>query len=180
MDDRARLVFGQQALDRAPVADVGVDKVETGLAHHFAQAAQVAGIGQLVQHHRAPGARCKPLLDEVGADETGCAGNENHLTDAPAALRRKSASTISAQIRSSVFDGSQPSAVRARDASPTSCSASTGRYSVGSTRITVRPLLRSTADSSGPTPRNSISMSAARNAIEAKSRIDRVRPVAST
>ena len=77
--DGARAVFGQQAVEQGPVADVAVHEDMPRIALQAGQVGQVAGIGQRVEvEHRLVGAG-QPVEHEVAADEAGAAGDEDHV-----------------------------------------------------------------------------------------------------
>jgi hypothetical protein len=76
--DRARLVLAKQAHDRRAVADVAAHERVARVAAQRREVAEVARVGELVEvQHRLAG-RGDPVEDEVGADEAGAAGDEDH------------------------------------------------------------------------------------------------------
>ena len=83
VDHRRRPLLGEDPAHRVAVGDVAADEGESGgeagIALHLPQARQVAGVGELVQHHHAVAGLGQRGVDEVGADEPGAAGDEQGL-----------------------------------------------------------------------------------------------------
>ena len=87
VDDGAWLLLIENARDERLIADVAVhEAMRRRLARILRQAiqaieiTQIAGVGQRIQVDHLPGMASKPVLDEVGADEPGAAGDEDHST----------------------------------------------------------------------------------------------------
>ena len=79
IDDRPRAVLRQQRRHERAVADVAAHELMPGIAGQRLEVAQVAGVGEQVEiDHRLPG-RGEPVQHEVGADEAGTAGDEDHV-----------------------------------------------------------------------------------------------------
>ncbi len=78
IDDRARPMQGEQRVDARAVADVAADEDVPRVAPERFQAAEVAGVGELVEIDDGLGRARQPFQNEVGADEAGSAGDENH------------------------------------------------------------------------------------------------------
>ena len=78
VDDGTRLVLRQQAIDQGAVTDVALHEDMARVALQAGQVVQVAGIGELVEVDDALRVAGKPVEYEVGADETGASGDEDH------------------------------------------------------------------------------------------------------
>ena len=77
IDDGAGLVLGKQFGDEVEVADVALDENVAGIATQAGEILEVAGVGQRVEvDDRLVGLR-QPVEDEIAADETGTAGDED-------------------------------------------------------------------------------------------------------
>ncbi len=74
---RAGLVFGQQAFDQSAVADVALHKGVVGVVLEAGQGFKVACVGEFVEVDDGLIRLGQPVEDKVGADEAGCAGDEN-------------------------------------------------------------------------------------------------------
>ncbi len=93
IDDGARAVQRQERIDLRAVADVAMDEHVPGVATKRGKAAQIAGVGELVEVDEALAGSLQPVEHEVGADESGAAGDENHgikgrMGGAPPIVRR--------------------------------------------------------------------------------------------
>ncbi len=78
VDDGARLVLGQQAVDQRAVADVALHEDVVRIALERRQGLEVAGIGQLVEVDDGLVALREPVENEIGADEAGAPGYQDH------------------------------------------------------------------------------------------------------
>ena len=78
MQHRARLVLGEQCVERGAVADICADKNVFGIGLLRLERTQVAGIGQLVyiQHRFVRG--IEPVEHEISADKAGTARYQDH------------------------------------------------------------------------------------------------------
>ena len=77
IDDRARLVLGEQRADPREIADVAMHEDVARIAREAREVLKVARIGELVEvDDRLVGLR-QPVENEVATDETGAAGDEN-------------------------------------------------------------------------------------------------------
>ena len=78
MDDGARPMGREKAVEQRPVADVAADEHMALVAVERRQVLGVAGVGEGVEvEHRLVADR-QPIEDEVRADEAGAAGDEDH------------------------------------------------------------------------------------------------------
>ena len=75
---RARTVRGEEPVHERRVADVAAHEAVARVAAHRLEVAEVAGVGELVEVHHRLATRGEPVDDEVGADESGAAGDEDH------------------------------------------------------------------------------------------------------
>lgn len=64
-----------QLVDELTIADVALDKAVT-VGRQALQRAHIAGVGELVEHHHRVVGVVEHMVNEVGADETGTAGDE--------------------------------------------------------------------------------------------------------
>jgi len=78
VDERARAVLRQQGGDGGGVAHVGVHEGVARVVAHAVQVVQIAGVGEFVDVEHRLVARGEPVQHEVGTNESGTAGNENH------------------------------------------------------------------------------------------------------
>jgi len=78
IDHRARLVLGQQAVEQRAVADVALDEDVARIVLERGQGLEIAGVGELVEVDDRFVALGDPVEDEIGADEAGAAGNQDH------------------------------------------------------------------------------------------------------
>ena len=78
MDDGARLPLGQQTVEQAPVADVAAHEGMADIAVERGQVLEVARVGQLVEIDDRFAGLGEPVQHEIGADEPGAAGYQNH------------------------------------------------------------------------------------------------------
>jgi len=78
IDDRARLVFGQQFANQGTITDVALHEEVPTVALQTGQILQIAGIGELVEIEDRFVVGFKPVEYEVRADEAGAASYENH------------------------------------------------------------------------------------------------------
>jgi len=69
---------GQQAFHQGPVADVALHEDMARVAFQAGQVVQVAGVGQLIQVEHGLVTAAKPVEYEVGANEAGAAGDQDH------------------------------------------------------------------------------------------------------
>ena len=79
VQDGARPVRLEDRPHRGRVGDVGLDEDEAGVALAFGKAGAVAGVGQLVHDDDAGRGLLERVADEVRADETGAAGDEDRF-----------------------------------------------------------------------------------------------------
>ena len=73
-----RPVHRQQRLDLRAIADVAADEQVPRIPFQRGEVAQVAGVGKLVEIDDRLFACRAPVEDEVGADEAGASGDQNH------------------------------------------------------------------------------------------------------
>ena len=78
VDDRPNLVLGQEPFDEAAVGDVAADEDVPRVVGQAVEIADVARVGELVEVHDPLTGGGEPVDHEVGADEAGAAGDENH------------------------------------------------------------------------------------------------------
>jgi hypothetical protein len=78
VDDRARPVFRQQRTDGAGIADIAAHEQVPFIAGKRRQASHVAGVRELVEIDERLAVLREPVEDEIGADESGAAGDEDH------------------------------------------------------------------------------------------------------
>jgi hypothetical protein len=78
VDDCPYLVLGQEPLDEAAVGDVAADKGVPWVARQAVEVPDVAGVGELVEVYDTLARGGEPVDHEVGADEAGAAGDEDH------------------------------------------------------------------------------------------------------
>ena len=74
----ARPVLREQAVEQRAVADVALHEHMARIAIECTQALAVAGVGECVEVDERLAGLCQPVEYEIGADETGAAGDENH------------------------------------------------------------------------------------------------------
>ena len=79
VDDGTRAVRGQQLVDQRAVTDVTLHEDMTGVTDERRQRLAVAGIGQLVEIDDGLVVLREPVEYEIGADEAGAAGDEDHV-----------------------------------------------------------------------------------------------------
>ena len=78
VDDEVDVLFAHDRFDGPGVAQVSMDKPEVRAGLDGGEAGAVAGIGQRVEHHDpVAGVPRQPVLGEVGAKETGAAGDQH-------------------------------------------------------------------------------------------------------
>ena len=87
-DDVGMLLL-KKLIDGGPVTDVRLYKAEVGMIHNGGQGGQVARVGQLVQTHD-PVIRVlsQHVEDEIAADESGAAGDNDGHRKEPLSLSR--------------------------------------------------------------------------------------------
>ena len=83
MDDRPHAVFGEESLHERLIADVATDERVPGVAVEGGEIAHVPGVGELVEVDDRLVVGREPVEDEVAADESGAAGDENHVGPVP-------------------------------------------------------------------------------------------------
>ena len=76
MHDRTRPVLAQQFVDQGAVVDVAAGKYMRLIVADLRQVFEIAGVSQLVEIEHAGLFPREPLENEIGADETGAAGDE--------------------------------------------------------------------------------------------------------
>lgn len=77
MDNGVDVAGGKQGFHQGLVQDVAVDKFKVGAGFGLPQIVSVAGISERIQGNDGVGWMVfEPVVDEVGADEAGGAGNE--------------------------------------------------------------------------------------------------------
>ena len=81
--DGARAMLGKQPPHERAVGDVALNELMAPIAAHLVEIAHVAGIGELVQIDKLFASVRDGRNDEVRADETGAAGDEEHGADYP-------------------------------------------------------------------------------------------------
>src|SRR5262245_39439656 len=89
MRDAAETMFVEQAADQRGVVDVALDESDAPLGNKRLDAAQIGRIGDGVDDYQPiGGSRGAPGMQQVLADETGAAGNQDsmHQNLRPAAL----------------------------------------------------------------------------------------------
>lgn len=80
VDDRARLVGGQQLTHQGCIANVGLDEHMAGIAMQAGQSVEVARVGEFVQvDHVLAAVVCagEPVEYEIGTDKASAAGHKN-------------------------------------------------------------------------------------------------------
>ena len=78
MDHRVDLLLAEQPRHQRRIADISLDEAIAGIVLHPFQVLQVARIGEDIQvDDTALGLGRQEMVDEVGADETGAAGDEH-------------------------------------------------------------------------------------------------------
>ena len=89
VDDGARTVLREQRRDQRAVADVAAHEIMPRVIGQRREVAQVAGVGEQVEiDHRLAG-RGEPVQHEVGADEAGAAGDQDHAEASQRRERRR-------------------------------------------------------------------------------------------
>ena len=78
MVQRARPVFAQQRSDEVAVPDVPAHEGVARVIGERRQVAEVARVGELVEIDDGIPAGREPIEHEIGADEAGAAGDEDH------------------------------------------------------------------------------------------------------
>src|SRR5690606_19208649 len=78
MQDPAGAVLGQQGRHAVLVADVRLHENVGGILAHSREILAVASVSELVDVDHRPEAGGKPVEDEIGSDEAGAAGDEDH------------------------------------------------------------------------------------------------------
>lgn len=74
------LLLLKELIDSSPVGDGGLDKAEVGVVHDAGQGLQIACVGQAVQTDDAVlRMSAQHIVDEVAADKTGAAGDNNRF-----------------------------------------------------------------------------------------------------
>ena len=73
----ARLVLGEDFVDEDAIADIPSNKDVARIGLKRSEILQVAGVGELVEIDDGCGLRLDPVENEVGADKTGTAGDED-------------------------------------------------------------------------------------------------------
>ena len=77
MDDGVDFFFSQQPFHQGLVADIAVNEPEVDVGGQTCQVGPIAGVGKGVQHHQSVlGVPAGPVVDKVGADEAGPAGDQ--------------------------------------------------------------------------------------------------------
>ena len=77
VDDIIEVVLCKQALHQLLVADVALHEHMAGVALHILQVLQIARVGQLIQVDQQDlGVLLEHIVDKVGADKTGAAGDQ--------------------------------------------------------------------------------------------------------
>ncbi|MNY39799.1 hypothetical protein D3C86_1745020 [compost metagenome] len=80
--------LGRERVDEGRVADVAVDEAEAGVGLKILEARQVAGVGQRVEDDDLVlGMLVQDVAREVGADETGAAGDHDMQETLPDAMK---------------------------------------------------------------------------------------------
>ena len=72
-----RLVLGEDFVEKGAVADIASNKDVAGITFKRSKILRVSRVGELVEIDNGGGLRLEPIKDEVGADETRAAGDEN-------------------------------------------------------------------------------------------------------
>ena len=74
--DGVNIMLGQGLADLLAVADIPLDEHQLRLVFQGRQGRPVAGIGQdIVGHQGGPGVLSGPVIDEIGANKAGSAGD---------------------------------------------------------------------------------------------------------
>ncbi len=68
----------QKAGDEIAIADVAANEQVTRIALERGQVAEISGIGQLVEIDDWLVAAIEPVENEIGTNETGASGHQNH------------------------------------------------------------------------------------------------------
>ena len=79
VQDRARPVLGEDARHRRAIGDVGLDEGDARIVQRALETEQAAGVGQLVDDDEAIGGVGERVVNEIGADEAGAAGDEKRV-----------------------------------------------------------------------------------------------------
>jgi hypothetical protein len=79
IDDRPRPVPCQQLRHDCAIADVAAHEFVPGIMGKRSEIAEVAGVGEQVEIEDRLALCGEPIQDEVGADEAGAAGDEDHV-----------------------------------------------------------------------------------------------------
>src|SRR4029078_2316459 len=98
IDDRIGPVRGQQCLDGRAIADVGAHEMMIGVVLERGQTAEIACVSQLVDVDNGLVACRAPVEDEIGADKSGSAGDQDH-----ASSMRPKASEVAARGADSIM-----------------------------------------------------------------------------
>src|SRR5438045_3341076 len=78
VDDRARTMLREQRRYERAITDAPANKNMSRVIRGRCQIAEIAGIRERVEIDKRFVTFCKPVEDEVGADEPGAAGDDNH------------------------------------------------------------------------------------------------------
>ncbi|MNC86139.1 hypothetical protein D3C83_17760 [compost metagenome] len=77
--DRPRPVLAQEPADQRAVVDVALDENMPRVVSQAGQVAGIAGVGQRVEIDDGGFLAGEPVDDEIGADEAGAAGDQDHV-----------------------------------------------------------------------------------------------------
>lgn len=104
VEDRPRLVLGEQAGYQLAIADIAGDEGVPGVAVEAGEVLPVAGVGELVEADHRLVMQGQPVEHEIGADEAGAAGHENRHESylVQAVVVRRAASTRPAKVYQSI------------------------------------------------------------------------------
>ena len=79
IDDRARLVLGEQLGDKVEIADPALDEDVARIVSQCGQVFEIAGVGQRVEVDDRFIRPRQPVEDEIATYEAGAAGDKNLL-----------------------------------------------------------------------------------------------------
>ena len=78
IDDGPRPVKAQQMQHQVSITDVAADEYVSRIALERGEIAEIAGVGQLVEVDDRLVAAVEPVENEIGTDEPGTSGHQNH------------------------------------------------------------------------------------------------------
>src|SRR6185437_10892275 len=85
-------LLSQQTLDGPSIADVASNEPQLRALLDRLETGEIAGVGQRIEHyHTLAGVGIQPIMDEVGANEAGAAGDEQPMHWESLSVRRAGA-----------------------------------------------------------------------------------------